>query len=69
MREGRTRMAIRLNAAQQDVATLLRDIIYRDSDDPTFQVDLASFIAIIRGEALSANEAQMVEELASSYEE
>lgn len=68
MREGRTRMALRLNAAQQDVAALLRDIIYRDSDDPTFQADLASFIAIIRGEALSADEAAMVEELASSYE-
>lgn len=66
---GRTVIAQRLERTSADVVQIIERIIYGDSDEESFQIDLAWFAEIIKGEALSADEAEEIRELTDSYDE
>lgn len=66
---GRNVVALRMQKSGGDIATLVERIMYGDSDDQSFQVDIMAFAQIIKGEALSLEESRELEELASQYEE
>lgn len=66
---GRNVVALRLQKSGGDIAALVERIMYGDSDDQSFQVDIMAFAQIIKGEALSLEESREIEELASQYEE
>ena len=66
---GRTAIAQRLERTSADVVQIIERIIYGDSDEESFQIDLAWFAEIIKGEALSANEAEEIRELTDNYDE
>lgn len=66
---GRNVVALRLQKSGGDIAALVERIMYGDSDDQSFQVDIMAFAQLIKGEALSLEESREIEELASQYEE
>lgn len=64
---GRAITAMRLNAAGQEIVELAEKIMYGDSKDAEFQMDLNTFAIIIKGEALSLDESELMQELAAQY--
>lgn len=66
---GRNTVALRLQRSGENITSLCEAIMYGDSDDERFQVDINTFASIIKGEALSAQESREIEDLASQYEE
>lgn len=66
---GRNVVALRMQRSGEDITRLCEAIMYGDSDDERFQVDIMTFASIIKGEALSVSESREIEELASQYEE
>lgn len=64
---GRAVTAMRLNAAGQEIVELAEKIMYGDSKDAEFQMDLNAFAIIIKGEALSLDESERMQELAAQY--
>lgn len=65
---GRNVIAYRLEKSSADVKQIVERIIYGDSDDQSFQMDIAWFAQIIKGDALSAEEAKEIMLLSDSYE-
>lgn len=65
---GRTRVAMRLEKVSGEIAQLAERIIYGDSDDQSFQLDIQWFARIIKGENLTADEALDLEDLMEQYE-
>lgn len=66
---GRNVVALRMQRSGEDITRLCEAIMYGDSDDERFQVDIMTFASIIKGEALSDAESREIEDLASQYEE
>lgn len=64
---GRAVTAMRLNAAGQEIVELAEKIMYGDSKDAEFQMDINAFAIIIKGEALSLDESERMQELAAQY--
>lgn len=65
---GRNVVAMRLDKSTDDVVGIAERIIYGDSKDEQYQVDINSFAQIIKGEVLDAAESRMIEELADEYD-
>lgn len=65
---GRNVVAMRLAKSTDDVVGIAERIIYGDSKDEAYQVDINSFAQIIKGELLDAEESRMIEELADEYD-
>ena len=66
--QGRTRVAVRLEAAVGDVVEVVKSLLYADSNDVQFQADMAQFTAIIKGSALTQEESEQLESVISAYE-
>lgn len=66
--QGRTRVAVRLEAAVGDVVEVVKALLYADSNDVQFQADMAQFTAIIKGSALTQEESEQLESVISAYE-
>lgn len=66
--QGRTRLAVRLEAAVGDVVEVVKSLLYADSNDVQFQADMAQFTAIIKGSALTQEESEQLESVISAYE-
>ena len=65
---GRTLVALRCQAVGEQLAELAERIIYGDSKDKDYQMDLTTFAVLIKGEKLSAQESLELEQLANQYE-
>ena len=65
---GRATIAYRLEKSAIQVVNLAEAIIYGDSKEEDFQIDIQTFARIIKGENLSDVEARESEELAEQYE-
>lgn len=66
---GRATIAYRLQQASREVVDLVERIIYGDSDDQSFQLDIQWFARIIKGENLTQDEALYLQDLVEQYEE
>lgn len=66
---GRNVIALRFEKSSADVVQIVERLIYGDSDEETFQIDLAWFAQIIKGEALSDTEAEEIRALIDNYDE
>lgn len=66
--QGRTRVAVRLEAAVGDVVEVVKSLLYADSNDVQFQADMAQFTAIIKGSALTQEESEQLESVINAYE-
>lgn len=65
---GRALVALRCQAVGDQLSELAERIIYGDSKDKDYQMDLTTFAVLIKGEKLSQSEALELEQLASQYE-
>lgn len=68
MLNGRDAVAKRLQETSADVERLIERMIYGDSDEEEFQIDLGWFAQIIKGEMLSADEAIEIRDLIDEYD-
>ena len=68
MLNGRAAVAKRLQETSADVERLIERMIYGDSDEEEFQIDLGWFAQIIKGDMLSADEAIEIRDLIDEYD-
>lgn len=61
--EGRNAVALRLEKAAADIIGICERMLYGDSDEEEFQIDLTWFTEILKGSALSAQEAEEIMEM------
>ena len=64
---GRNAVAMALEARASDIQARLEDLLYGDSDEGRFQLDLAHFVSIIKGTALTVDEAISIQNYVDEY--
>lgn len=64
---GRNAVAMALEARASEIQTLLEAMLYGDSDEGRFQLDLAHFASIIKGTALTVDEAISIQNYVNEY--
>ncbi len=65
---GRNVVAMRLAKSTDDVVELAERIIYGDSKEEAFQIDINSFAQIIKGETLTLEDVLAIQDLADEYD-
>lgn len=64
---GRNAVAMALEAKASEIQALLEALLYGDSDEGRFQLDLAYFVSIIKGTALTVDEAISIQNYVDEY--
>ena len=64
---GRNAVAMALEARASEIQALLEALLYGDSDEGRFQLDLAHFVSIIKGTALTVDEAISIQNYVDEY--